>query len=59
MLDKRAIWTCCIIQGIFMLCFVCLVAMIVISANIGAHNNTLIAILFFVCLSISLLIVII
>ncbi len=46
MLNKGAVWTCYTIQSIFMLCFVCLVATIVVNANIGANNNTLIVIFF-------------
>jgi hypothetical protein len=32
-------WTWCTIQGIFLLCFICAVTMIIISINIEAHDN--------------------
>jgi hypothetical protein len=35
------VWTWYIIQGIFMLCFVCVVTTIVIGVDIGAHNKNL------------------
>jgi hypothetical protein len=38
-LDRGVVWMWCTIQGIFMLCVVSVATMMVIGANIRAHNN--------------------
>jgi len=38
-LDKGAVWMWCTIQGIFMLCVVSVVIMMVINVDIGMHDN--------------------
>jgi hypothetical protein len=35
---RRAVWMCCIIQVIFVLCVICMLTIMVVCGNIGMHD---------------------
>jgi hypothetical protein len=36
--DKGAVWMCCIIAAIFVLCIICKLTIMVVCGNIGMHD---------------------
>ncbi len=35
---RGAVWMCCIIQAIFVLCVICMLTIMVVCGNIGMHD---------------------